>query len=173
MCLFSTLVQWQHCTSQFHYCLQNWRCVKYMKLVSLWNKLQCVHLHMSLLWLILKNRAWRKNTVTHGLTSPWSSDKCVRFDAGRSRVRLLARSYQDHVNWYCSFLTMRTVCRRAAGNTPRTQKQTEWNETRNCTNSVVALLDHCSYKVPTTNHHIKKKFPIDHGRALQLLLRAI
>jgi len=49
------------------------------------------------------------------------------------------------------------VCGWAAANTPRTQKQTEWNETRNCTNSVVALQDQCSYKAPTTNHHIKKK----------------
>jgi len=53
--------------------------------------------------------------------SPWSSGKCVR-------VRLSARSYQDLVNWYCSHLTRHTVCGRTAGNTPRTQKQTEWNE---------------------------------------------
>ena len=31
-----------------------------------------------------------------------SSVQCVRFGAGRSRVRLLAGSYQDLVNWYCS-----------------------------------------------------------------------
>jgi len=37
------------------------------------------------------------------------------------------------------------VCGRAAGNTPRTQKQTEWNETRNCKNSIVALQDHSSF----------------------------
>jgi len=42
------------------------------------------------------------------------------------RVRLSAGSYQDLINWYCSLLTGRTVCGRAAGNTPRTQKQTEW-----------------------------------------------
>ena len=83
-------------------------------------------------------------------TSPWSSGK---LGAGRSRVRLAARSYQDLVNWSCSLLTRCTVCgRRAAGNTPRTQK-----ETRNCTNSVVALQDQCSYAAPTTNHHIKKR----------------
>jgi len=82
-----------------------------------------------------------------------SSGKCVRFGAGRSRVR---ESYQDLVNWYCSLLTRRTVCGRSAGNTPRTQTNTEWNETINCTNSVVALQDHCSYKAPTTNHHNKK-----------------
>ena len=56
-------------------------------------------------------------------TSPWSSGKCVRFDAGRSRVRLSAGSYQDFVDWYCSLLTRRTVCGRAAGNTPRTQNK--------------------------------------------------
>jgi len=43
------------------------------------------------------------------------------------------------VNWYCSLLTRRTVCGRAARNTPKTQKQTAWNEARNCTNSVLAL----------------------------------
>jgi len=91
------------------------------------------------------------------MTSPWSSGKC--FGAGRSRVRLLAGSYQGLINWYCSLLTRRTVCGRAAGNTPRTQTQTEWNESRNCTNSVVALQDHCSYKAPTTNHH-KKNYSI-------------
>jgi len=74
----------------------------------------------------------------------------------RSRVQLSAGSYHDLVNWYRSLLTRRTVCGRAAGNPPRTQKQAEWNETRNCTNSALALQDHCSYKAPTTNHHIKK-----------------
>jgi len=69
-------------------------------------------------------------------TSPWSSGKCVRFGVGWSRVS--AGSYQDLVNWYCSLLTRCTVCGRAAGNTPRTQ-----NQTRNCTNSVVAQQDHC------------------------------
>jgi len=70
-----------------------------------------------------------------------------------SRVRLSAGSYQDLANWCCNLLTRRAVCGRAAGNTPRTQKQA-----RNCSNSVVALQDHCSYKAPTTNHHIKKMF---------------
>ena len=56
-------------------------------------------------------------------TSPWSSGKCVRFDAGRSRVRLSVRSYQHLANWYCSLLTRRTVCGRAAGNTPRTHNK--------------------------------------------------
>jgi len=55
-------------------------------------------------------------------TSPWSSGTYVRFGAGRSRIRLLAGSYQDHVNWYCNLLTRRTECGRAAGNTCRTQK---------------------------------------------------
>jgi len=50
------------------------------------------------------------------------------------------------------WLTRRTVFGRTAGNTPKTQKQL-----RNCTNSVVALQDHCSYTAPVTNHHIKSK----------------
>jgi len=52
----------------------------------------------------------------------------VRFGAVRSRVRPSAGSYQDRVNWYCSLLARRTVCGRAAGNTPRTQEQAERNE---------------------------------------------
>jgi len=83
------------------------------------------------------------------------SDKCVRLGAGRSQVRLSARSCQDLVNWYCNPLTRRTLCRRAAGNTPRTKKN-DWTETRICTNSVVVLQDHCRYTAPATNHHIKK-----------------
>jgi len=58
-------------------------------------------------------------------TSPWSPGdnqpvvcgKCVRFGAGRSRVRISAGSYEDLVNWYCSLLTRSTMCRRATGNT--------------------------------------------------------
>jgi len=76
--------------------------------------------------------------------------------AGRTRIRLLVGSYHDLVNWYCSLLTRPTVRGRAAGKTPRAQKPIEWNETRNCTNSVVVLQDHCSYKGPITNYHIKK-----------------
>jgi len=83
---------------------------------------------------------------------------------GRPRVRLgrvlpyqdAAGSCKDLVNWYCSLPTRRTMYARAAGSTHRTQKN-EWTETRNCTNSVSALQDHCSHKAPTTNHHIKKK----------------
>jgi len=82
---------------------------------------------------------------------------------GRPRVRLgrvlpyqdAAGSCKDLVNWYCSLPTRRTMYARAAGSTHRTQKN-EWTETRNCTNSVSALQDHCSHKAPTTNHHIKK-----------------
>jgi len=71
----------------------------------------------------------------------------------------LAVSYQDLVNWYCSLLTRRTVYGRAAGNSPRTTtKINKWKGTWNCRNSVVALQDHCSYKTPTTNHHIKQTF---------------
>ena len=58
------------------------------------------------------------------MTSPWSSGKCVRFGAGRSRVRLFAGCYQDLVNWCCSLLTRRTVCGRAAGNSPKPRKKT-------------------------------------------------
>jgi len=57
-------------------------------------------------------------------TSPWCSDKCVRYGAGRSRVRLSAGSYQDLVNWCCSLPTRCTACRRAAGISPRTHKRT-------------------------------------------------
>ena len=67
----------------------------------------------------------------------------------------MAGSYQALVNWYCSLLTRRTVYGRAAGNTIRTQNQPSENEPSNCTISVLALQDHCSYKAPTTNHHIK------------------
>jgi len=58
----------------------------------------------------------------------------VRFDAGGSRVRLTVGSCQDFLSWYCSLFTRRTVCGRAGGNTPRTQIQIEWNESRECTN---------------------------------------
>jgi len=85
------------------------------------------------------------------------SGKCVRFGAGRSRFHLSVGSYQDLMDWYCSLLTRRTVCGRAAGNTPRTQKQTEWNETRYCTNSIGVLQDHCSYKAPTATTISKKE----------------
>jgi len=46
-----------------------------------------------------------------------SSGKCVRFDASRWKVRLTAGSYQDLISCYCSLVTGRTVCGRAAGNT--------------------------------------------------------
>jgi len=74
------------------------------------------------------------NVISNGdCMTTVQSGKFVRFGASRSRVQLSPRSYQDLVNWYCSLLTRRTVCRKAAGNTPRTQKQTELNETRHCT----------------------------------------
>jgi len=47
--------------------------------------------------------------------SPWPGGKWVRFCADRSRFRHSAGSYQDLVNWYCSLLTRRMVCVRAAG----------------------------------------------------------
>ena len=43
---------------------------------------------------------------------------------------------------------MRESCREHTQNT---------KQTRNATNSVVALQDHCNYKAPATNHHIKRK----------------
>jgi len=65
---------------------------------------------------------------------PWlarcesQSGKCNRFGAGRSWVRCSAGSYEDLVCWYCSLLTRHTVYRRAAGNTPRTQKKKKPSE---------------------------------------------
>ena len=56
------------------------------------------------------------------------------------------------LNWYCSFLTRRTVCGSAAGNTTRTHKKTRelkqqlYKLSRSATRP-------CSYKAPTTNHH--------------------
>jgi len=87
-------------------------------------------------------------------TTLYNSDlyKLLQSVEKRSRVRLSAGSYQDLVNWYCSLLTRRTVCGRAARNTPRTHKQT-----RNCANSVVALQDHYSYKAPTAKPPYQKK----------------
>ena len=89
------------------------------------------------------------------MTSSWSSGECVRFGAGRSRVlgRVLPRpcklvlqpSYQTH--------GVRKSCREL---TQINNKKNKWNETWNCRNSVLALQDHCSYKAPTTNHHIKQ-----------------
>ena len=76
--------------------------------------------------------------------------------AGWSRVPLSAGPCQDLANWYCSLVTRRTVCGRAAGNSPRKHKN-ERNETRNCTNSVVVLQDHCSYKAPRTTPPYHKK----------------
>jgi len=35
----------------------------------------------------------------------------------------------------------------------RTQKQTESNDATPCTNSVVALQNHCTYKTPSKKHH--------------------
>jgi len=67
-------------------------------------------------------------------------------------------SYQDLVNWYRSLLTRRTVCGRAAGNTPRTQKRTEWNKSRNCTNSALEMQDHCNYKERQQSANNKSPF---------------
>jgi len=86
----------------------------------------------------------------------WFSGKCVCFGVGRSRDRLSAGSYKDLVNWNCSLLTSRTMYGRASGNTTRKQNKPSENEPRNCTNSVLALQDLCSYQASTTNHHIKQ-----------------
>ena len=73
---------------------------------------------------------WKRLTNHfNSMTSSWSSGKCVRIGPGRTKGQLSAGSYQDLLNWYCSLPSRHTVCRRAAGNTTRTQKQT-----RNCTN---------------------------------------
>ena len=61
-------------------------------------------------------------------TSSWSSGKCVRFGAGRSRVRLSAGSYHDLINWYCSILTsylphgVRKSCRELTQNNNKNQQ---------------------------------------------------
>jgi len=114
-----------------------------------------------------RNHKFRSWSIVES-TSPWCSGKCVRFGAGRSRGWLLAGSYQDLVNWYCSLLTRRTVYGRAAGNTIRTHNQPSENEPRNCTISVLALQDHCSYKAPTTNHHIKQTIVECHAVCVDL-----
>jgi len=53
---------------------------------------------------------------------PWSGGKCVRFGACRSRVRLLAGSNRDRVNWYCNLLTRHTLCGTAQKPSVQTQK---------------------------------------------------
>ena len=68
--MFSTLVQCQHFATKFSYCLQDWRCVKYTKLVALGNKLQCIYLRTSLVWLI--------TIVFELLTNFWTNDIFVR-----------------------------------------------------------------------------------------------
>jgi len=124
-----------------------WRTCTF-KLVSYCERRACyLHTVVNKILLVWQPVRWQPET------SPWPGSKCVRFGAGRSRVRLLAGSYQDLVNWYCRLLTRRTVYGRAAVNTPRTQHNTK---PEICTNSVVALHDHCSYTAPATNHHIKK-----------------
>jgi len=53
------------------------------------------------------------------------------------------------------------VCGRAAGNAHRTQKkQTGSSESRHCTNSVVAIKHHCSYKAPTTKTPYQKNYAL-------------
>jgi len=94
-------------------------------------------------------------SFTEWRTIRWSSGKCVRLGAGRSNV-LSPGSYQDLKKWYCSLLSRRTVCRRAAESTSRIQNKSHSNESRHCTNSVVALQDHYSCWAPSTKHHMNQ-----------------
>ena len=87
----------------------------------------------------------------------------VSASAGRSESSTLGRvlprpyklvlqpSYREH--------GVRKSCREHTQNTKTNRVNT--NERRNCTNSVLALQDHCSCKAPTTNHHIKQTRPFD------------
>ena len=111
-------------------------------------------LHASGLYLVWVIFAFTVVLLTR--TSPWPIGKCVRFGAGRSRVRLSAGSYQDLVNWCCSLLTRRTVCGRAAGNTLRTQNRSGRNETEIVQTQSWRYKTFSCYKVPTTNHHNKQ-----------------
>jgi len=67
------------------------------------------------------------------------------------KVRLSAGSHQDLVNCYCSLLTRRTVCGRAAGNTTGTQKTSELKQKLYKTSR--GSTRPCGYKVPTTNKY--------------------
>jgi len=107
-----------------------------MTLTTEWRRIPCVMWFGSMLAAVcvarVRNWALRSSwlvvvfsvAVTSSSVS-WSD----RFGADRSRVRLSAGSNQDLVNWYCSLLTRRTVCGRAAGNTLSTQNRSERNAT--------------------------------------------
>ena len=58
---------------------------------------------------------------------------------------------------------MRKSCKEHTQNTKT--NRVEW--TRNCTSSVVALQDHCSYKATATNYHIKKNSEIPRSTFLE------
>ena len=76
---FSTLYQCEHFSGKFSYCLPDWRCAKYTKLVSLRNKLQCIHLRTSLLWykpierqyeqVWIVGKRWKRSPASRFFTS--------------------------------------------------------------------------------------------------------
>jgi len=94
--------------------------------------------------------------VIHSIqvTSTWSSGKCVRFGAGRSRVPRPGLTLQIGT---VAFLPGARCAEVLQGTQPEHKNKPSEMKTRNNTTSVLALQDHCSYKAPTTNHHIKKK----------------
>ena len=136
--------------------------------ITVWNHVSCAHtalisfsliafeLHASGLYLVWVIFAFTAVLLTR--TSPWPRGKCVRFGAGRSRVRLSAGSYQDFVNWHCGLLTRRTVygksCRELTQNIKTSRVKMKPEIVRN---SVVALQDHGSYKAPTQQTTISNK----------------
>ena len=95
--------------------------------------------------------------------------KCVRFGAGRSEVRLSAGSYQNLVYWYCSLLTKRALCWRAAGVMYNAKKQIKWYPTFQTLN--IGATNHCGCKASST-HYLKKINKIDQfppGRRLVVM----
>jgi len=100
-------------------------------------------------------KTWTRFLITRATTAYYGSG-----------VRLSTGFYQDLTNWYCSLLTMRTLCGRAAG-TIQNAKQTEANDTRPCTKSLVALQGHCSYNAPSKHNMKQLKYIFLQGTARQ------
>ena len=73
----------------------------------------------------------------------------MRFDASRFGIPLLAVSYQDLVDCYCSLLPGARCAEELQGTRP--QHKTNWsNDTIDIVQkSVLVLQDHCSYKAPS------------------------
>jgi len=96
--LFSALVQCQTFASKLFYCLQDWKCVKYRNLVSLRNKLQCIHLRTSLLWLTQTSK--ERNVQVWIVAKEWKRSQAGRF------LRSWSRSYSVfyHFCWSSSAL---------------------------------------------------------------------